>query len=135
MVKSAGLVVIKNKKILLCHPIKASWFGSHGIPKGHIEENETALQAAIRETKEEAGLLIDEKYIDKTEYCINYDKKGKVYKQVFYFIANVNDSDYPDILDKEQLQLSEVDYGEFFSLEEAEKRIFWRLKPILKHIK
>ena len=140
MVISAGLLVIKNNKILLCHPTNAKWLGYFSIPKGHVEEHETNkedyIDTAIRETFEETGLLIDYNLINKKEYCINYiDKKGKTYKQVYYYIANVKDSDLPDNIIKEQLQLSEVDWAGFLTYEEAETKLFWRFKTILEHLK
>lgn len=57
---AGGIVFRRNKKdaieILLIQDAKDRWT----IPKGHIEEGETAQQTAVREIAEEAGL-------DKTE--------------------------------------------------------------------
>lgn len=52
---SAGIIVHHNHKMLACVP-----FGSkHGydIPKGQVEENETFIQTAMRELKEETGII------------------------------------------------------------------------------
>lgn len=53
---SGGIVYRRNKKgkieILLIQDAKDRWT----IPKGHIEEGETAQETAIREIGEEAGL-------------------------------------------------------------------------------
>ncbi len=131
---SAGIVLIKDKKILLCHPTNASWNGRDSIPKGSLENDETNIKAAIRETSEEVGIFIPEDMIDKDkEYCIDYkDKNKKIYKKVFYYIVNVQG--YPDVLPKDQLQIEEIDYAKFYTKKEAEKKIFWRFKPILNHL-
>lgn len=135
--KSAGLVIIQNNKILLLHPTKAKWYGTYSFPKGHIENGETILDAAIRETKEESGIIISEIFINKhKEYCIDYkDKKGNVYKKVYYYIVYLEDDILPEIIDKKNLQLEEVDWGGFLNYDEANLRIFWRFKPILELIK
>ncbi len=53
---AGGIVFRRNKKseieILLIQDSKDRWT----IPKGHIEENETAQQTALREVGEEAGI-------------------------------------------------------------------------------
>jgi len=136
MKKSAGLVIIKDKKILLCHPTNAKWNGTYSIPKGTLEHCETKIDAAIRETSEEVGILIPTEYIDKKEYVIEYkDNNGEIYKKVYYYVVKIKDLEIPDVLPKEQLQIEEVDYAGFLDYETANKKIFWRFKPILELIK
>ena len=132
---SAGIVIIKDNKILLCHPTNASWNGKYSIPKGGLEKGESNINAAIRETSEEVGILITENMIDKEkEYFIDYnDKNGKIYKRVYYYIVKIDN--LPDILPKEQLQIEEVDWAGFLDYETAKKKIFWRFNPILDLIK
>lgn len=56
---SCGFILVDPKKccILGCHPT------GHGkifdIPKGHIENGETPIQCAVRELKEETGIVIE----------------------------------------------------------------------------
>lgn len=135
--RSAGLIIIKDNKILLGHPTNRKESNSYSFPKGGIEVGESKLDAAIRETHEEVGILIPDKIIDKTEYEIKYlNKKNVHYKSVYYFIVNVP-SEYFDfnIVPTEQLQLEEIDYALFLNKEEAEHKIFWRFIPVLKHLK
>ncbi|HLK29264.1 MAG TPA: NUDIX domain-containing protein [Puia sp.] len=55
---TAGLVVIKNKKLLLAFSKnKQAWY----LPGGKIDNNEIATEALIREIKEELNLEIEEK--------------------------------------------------------------------------
>ena len=69
---------------------------SYGInhwtpPKGHLDEGETDLQAAIRETEEEAGLMKGSDYelIDEKQTVeANYEAFGKP-KRVVYWIAQL----------------------------------------------
>jgi ADP-ribose pyrophosphatase YjhB (NUDIX family) len=128
---SAGLVVIQNNKILLVHPTGAPWWGTYSIPKGEIDDKENPLDAAIRETEEETGIKIKEKHLDRSlDGIIEYrDDKGKLYKQVHYFVA------YPKKpIDKKDFtpQYKEVDWVGFLSKNEAQRRVFGRFKPLLK---
>jgi bis(5'-nucleosidyl)-tetraphosphatase len=51
--KSAGGVVLNKKgQALVVNQYGSSW----SFPRGHIEEGESALEAAIREIKEESGV-------------------------------------------------------------------------------
>ena len=131
--KSAGIVIIWDNKILLCHPTNGSWNNSYSFPKGHLEKNETPLEAAIRETKEEIGVKIDPKDLQKEKHTIEYkDKQGRTYKKVYYYLY------YPKheiIINKSDLQIEEIDWAGFLTKPEAEKKIFWKLKEVLKYIK
>lgn len=131
MEKSAGLVILKDDKILLCHPTNSSWVGTFSIPKGNILPDEDPLQAAIRETIEEIGVDIPIEIIDKEQHQVKYFKKdGKPYKVVYYYIVNLDkfDHEIPDVIPRSDLQLSEVDWAGFLTKEEAKVKIFWRFK-------
>jgi len=127
MLKSSGLLIIKNGKILLAHSKNSnSEQSSYTIPKGKIEKNESKIEAAIRETYEEVGVMISEDEIDKNEYIIDYkSKNGKIYKKLFYFIVNL---DYNVEINVDN---REIDKADFFTKEESRSKIFWRFLPIL----
>jgi ADP-ribose pyrophosphatase YjhB (NUDIX family) len=130
MKTSAGLVIIYQNKILLVHPTNAPWYGTYSIPKGEIEEGEDLLEAAIRETKEEIGIRYCRECIDNTPHMIEYkDKKGDIYKRVWCFVINVNEPPRKIIMQPE-----EVDWAGFLDKEEAEKRIFSKLKELINLI-
>lgn len=50
---SSGFLIRSGNKFLLC---RSGGSEKWTIPKGHVEEGETTLEAAYRETKEETGL-------------------------------------------------------------------------------
>lgn len=131
MIKSAGLVLIYDNKILLVHPTGAKWYGTYSIPKGHVEKEENIWEAALRETKEEIGVDINDdiNVIDKG--YIDYKNDDIVYKRIYYFVIKLNQ---PIIIDKSKLQKEEIDWAGFLTKEEANKRIFWRLKPLLQYL-
>lgn len=88
--KSCGAIIFylgENKpKILL---IKHNQGGHWSFPKGHVEENETEIQTAMREIKEETGIdvSIDTRFREVVTYCPQKD----VIKDVVYFFATTTD--------------------------------------------
>lgn len=94
---SAGAVVVnkKTKKIVIVSQNGNSW----SLPKGHLEKEETALEAATRETSEEAGLK-NVKYIKKLgeyqRYRISKDGSGEdrsVKKTIIMFLFETDEED------------------------------------------
>ncbi len=130
---SAGLAIIQNGTILLVHPKGSRWWGTYSIPKGEVNKNEDLLDTAIRETREEVGINISENDIvsKEPEYIDYKDKKGKIFKRVYYFIVEPKfDISKNDIHPDEE----EVDWAGFITKEKAMQRIHWRLKSILDHV-
>ena len=89
--RKAGAVVFSRHEgeiyIALVHDV----FGHWTLSKGSPEENESDDNAAVREIKEEIG--IDIKIIDKlgeNAYIANHPEKGKIKRQVTYFLAESN---------------------------------------------
>jgi len=130
---SAGFVIIQDNKILLEHPTGNKWYGTYSFPKGRIEEGEDFLEAALRETEEEIGYPVNPKDVVSGPHFIDYtDKKDKLYKRVYYYVVKpsqpISNKDF-------SLQEEEVDWAGFLTKEDANKRILWRLKEVLKYLK
>lgn len=139
MEKSAGLIIIYNKKMLLVHPTGASWKNSYSIPKGKIEKGEKIVEAAIRETMEETGVIIRIDQIKGDGPTINYSKEGgKVYKRLHSFIVEIDSLDQinlkGEVIDKKMLPPREVDWAGFVDLHDIENKIFWRFKEFINLI-
>ena len=125
LVRSSGLVIIQDNKILLCHPTNLRWWNTYSFPKGQMETGETVEETAVRETLEEIGMDFSEfviKFGPKGE--IHYDNKPKiVYYQVLY-CKGIDKSMF-------ELQKEEIDWAGFLTRKDAEKRIFHRLAEVL----
>ena len=79
--KSCGTIIIDDDKALI---IKQKQ-GFYGFPKGHMEKNETEIETAIRETKEETNIDV---LTDETKrYSLNYVIDNKIDKEVVYYLA------------------------------------------------
>lgn len=83
--KSCGVVVFKQEKgkdyVLLVHHNLGHW----GIPKGHVEDQETEEETAKREVLEETG--INTSIIEGFRESIIYSPKENVLKEVVFFIG------------------------------------------------
>ncbi|KAG6970274.1 hypothetical protein JG688_00004937 [Phytophthora aleatoria] len=93
---SFALVVCHNKKynsFLLVQEFANSGFW---LPGGRIDSGENPAQAAIRETKEEAGIDIRLTGVLKLEYHPKQDRNGSEYVRMrFIFYAEPLDCDQP----------------------------------------
>jgi 8-oxo-dGTP pyrophosphatase MutT (NUDIX family) len=124
---SAGLVIIYKGMILLGHTTGRKGVSSYGIPKGGIEEGESKLQAAIRETQEELGIKVPRKLIDPTEYTFTFtSRRYKYNKVVYYYIVNITNLAQIGlksiVIPKRNLQIEEIDWAGFLPYKEAKER-------------
>ncbi len=86
--KSCGAVVFRkrsgNLEYLL---VKNKKGGNWGFPKGHIEMGEDEHATAHREVLEETGL--DIQILDGFRVLSEYRPRGKIYKQVVFFLSEM----------------------------------------------
>ncbi len=61
--------------------------GHWGFPKGHVEENESEEETAIREICEETGLQVS--LMDGFRMSVEYSVKQATMKEVVFFLAKV----------------------------------------------
>lgn len=131
---SAGAVIFKREGgNLLFLVVYSARNKIWGFPKGHLERNETAKEAALREIKEETGME-DLRFIYGFEEEIMYEtiskrppfEGGKIEKYVTYFLCETKGQDI--IVDGREIS----DYR-FLSLKEAEQLVrFPNLKRVLR---
>jgi predicted NUDIX family NTP pyrophosphohydrolase len=133
---SAGLLMYNLKgnelQLFLVHPggpfFKKKDEGYWGIPKGLIEKNEDLFTAAKREFEEETGIAPVGEFIP-LDFIIQKSRK-KVYAWAFaakdnspiQIKCNNFEIEWPPHSGKKQ-SFPEVDRGEFFSFEDALKKI------------
>ena len=58
MVVICGCLIEKDNKFLMVKEAKKKCYGQWNFPAGHLEENETIKEAAIREVYEETGCKV-----------------------------------------------------------------------------
>lgn len=142
MKTSAGVAIFYKNKILLGHPTNLPYKNSFSPPKGGVDEGETLLQAAIRETWEEVGIRFNQNLIENIDSPIEFlyiNKKGELFKKCFIYIVRISDLSEinlkSEVVNRSQLQLNEIDWAGFLTKEEAKEKIFFRFLPLLNMIK
>ena len=105
--KACGIVVFNDNDeiLMICH-IKGHW----GIPKGHVEANETEIETALREVLEETNIKVD--IIDGFKTTITYNPKINTTKDVVFFIGKAINSDI-------KKQDEEIAVADFYNYIEA----------------
>ena len=123
---SSGVVLFRkeNEKILflLLHYPSGHW----DFVKGKMEKGESTHETAIRETKEETG-IIDTKFLDNFEEWIEYDFQFEgelVHKKVVFFLGETKTKNVK--ISHEHLNYTWMDYAEAM-----EKTTFNNAKTVL----
>lgn len=112
--KSCGAIVYRkshgNTEILLIKHINS---GHWSFPKGHMEKDETELETAAREIKEETGVDV---ILDPTfRETVQYSPKKDTMKVVVYFLAKAKNFElFPQ--EEEISQIRWVDIGHATSI-------------------
>ena len=120
--KSCGNIVFKKEndilKVLLVHHN----LGHYGMPKGHVELNETEEETALREVFEETG--ISSYIIDGFREMITYSPKENVIKDVIYFVGETNDFETtPQISEVSEAFFTETSKAVELVTHEEEKKV------------
>src|ERR1035437_3924639 len=112
--KKAGAVVYAYNENKIYFAFVHDVFGYWTLSKGSIEDGENEEQGAMREIKEEMGIDIKIKeLLGRNEYIASHPEKGKIRKQVVFFLG---ESEYKDLtLEKGTGGLDDTSW---FSLEE-----------------
>lgn len=78
------LILINQNKILLSRRFNTGFQdGNYSLVAGHINGNESIMQAMIRETKEEANIIIFDKALDIVQVM---HRKTDVEERIDYFL-------------------------------------------------
>jgi 8-oxo-dGTP pyrophosphatase MutT (NUDIX family) len=90
---SAGAVIFfldseKNVLYLVLHYAAGHW----DLAKGHIEENETSQEAALREIVEETGLQVqlEDNFEQSYEYFYKDQGGQLIHKKAIFFVARAH---------------------------------------------
>ena len=118
--EKGGCIIISKEnpqKVLLT---KTSYFGDFfGFPKGHLENNETLEECAIRETREETGIKV--KIIKKLGICERPDYYCNELGDILFYLADSlsDEIDY-NLKEDNSTTIFWIDYREVLNINLAE---------------
>ena len=133
--RSAGLLMFRREagelQVFLVHPGGPFWakkdLGAWSIPKGECKDGEDALEAAQREFREETGGEAAGPFVALGEVRQSGGKEVSAWAFAGAFeaadlVSNTCRIEWPPRSGRE-LEISEVDRGEWFSVAEARRKI------------
>lgn len=112
---SARSIIISHKRLAMIHSMRYDYYK---FPGGGIENGEDPIAAMIRETREEAGLVVKPETVKEYGYVHRIQKSGKDPLECFvqdnyYYLCQVAQETVPQCLDsyesKENYALEYVD--------------------------
>ena len=123
-VKGAGGVVFNEKgKVLILKHKNINWV----FPKGHIDNGETKIEAAIREVEEEAGVLA-ELLKPVVSFKTNYINASNIPREITWYLMTTKAS-------KPILREAIFPKGKFVKPEQALKKLAYSNdKDVLEHM-
>lgn len=128
---SAGIVpvrIVDNEPLFLMLRAYTLW----DFPKGKVEKGETDLEAALRETKEEAAIPSDElKFTWGKEYFETEPYRKKKDKVVRYFVAQ---TEFTDVDLPHNAELGKPEHQEYrwVTYDEAKELVNKRIDSVLE---
>ena len=125
---SARSIIIKNGRIAMIHSLKYDYYK---FPGGGIEPGETAVEALVRETLEEAGLVVIPESVREYGYVHRMQKSTTVEGERFvqdnrYYLCAAEDAAVPQ-------KLEDYESNERFTLEYVEPEQAIRINRTKDH--
>ena len=111
--KSCGAVLYKIENGKRLYLIEHMNMGHYSLVKGHVEGNETEIETALREIKEETSLEV--KLDTNFREVITYSPHDDVIKDVVFFVGEIIGGDAKEQIEEVQ-KIMLLDYEEALNI-------------------
>ena len=117
------LILIKNRQILLARRCNTGWQdGNYSLPSGHVDPNETIIQALIRETQEEIGITLK----PEETALVHVMHRMNIYIDFYFTCENWQG-------DPDNLEPAKCDDLKWFPLNDLPKNIVMSVRQAIKN--
>ncbi len=128
LIPAVWLIFNQDDKILLLKRKNTGWEdGNYSIPAGKLDGNETVIRAAIREAKEELGLIINQNNLDVVHVLHKRNIDGE--ETIDFFLNVSNWEGVP-----ENTEPHKCENLEWFELSNMPENMVGCLKHVLKKL-
>lgn len=117
------LMLVRNGQILLARRCNTGWQdGNYSLPSGHVDPDETIIQALIRETKEEVGVTLKPEEVE----LVHVMHRMNIYID-FYFVCKKWQGE------PENLEPAKCDDLKWFTLKDLPENIVMSVKQAINN--
>ena len=89
LVGIAEVIIVHRDRVLLVQQRDPRVYGKWGFPGGHVEGNESAEEALVREVKEELGIVISTTGLRKITHKENGGSEGTLLVSTFLLSRHI----------------------------------------------
>lgn len=89
-VPASFVILLRNQQFFMVRRANTNYMaGKLGLPSGHVEPDETFLEAAAREVKEETGLTVDLSKLKQVHLCDRFGLDDiRIWTDVYFLCAD-----------------------------------------------
>lgn len=120
IIPAVYIIFLKGNQILLMRRSHTGFCdGEYGLPSGHLEKDETLIQSALREAKEETGIKLTPTNLELVHVLSRKKPNKEVYVDLFFVakkwrgepkICELQRCDHQDWFPLNNLPINMIDY-------------------------
>lgn len=128
VIPSVFAAIIKDGKVLLLRRANTGWLdGWYDLPAGHLEDQETLKDGAVRELKEEAGLAANPKDLKLIHVYQNHHNPDTPHYGYIFLVEKWSGT--PKLMEP-----NKCDHMDFFSLNNLPQKVSPYVKEALENL-
>lgn len=129
---TCGVIITDTRGYLICHPTMSKWWD---IPKGKMDPDETYGETAIRELREETGIIAD---INSMSFLGKFDYRPDKQLALFYYqvdiMFDITKMSCTSMVEKNNMTYPEMDKFDVVTKEHMIEKVSPALSKLLTEV-